>query len=474
MSELPSSWVSTTVGNVFDVVGGGTPSTSVADFWAGDIPWISSADISEDGTASPRRFITQEAVDKSAASVVPEGSVIVVTRVGLGKVALAHAAISFSQDSQALLPRAGIHSEFLRLQLSQVARQLKHISRGTTIAGVTKKQLLDLPLALAPTSEQQRIVAAIEEQFSRLDAGVAALQRVRQNLRRYRVAVLKAAVSGELTKIWRDQEQDSNLPRSRSEADGVIAGKGAISHDLPVLPTVEQAPSESVRRRFPHGWRWTTLGSICECLDSRRVPVNKEERISRQGSIPYYGANGQVGWIDDYLFDESLVLLVEDETFTGREKPFSYKITGKSWVNNHAHVLRPKPGINLDYLNYLLAYYPFTPLTTGTTGRKKLTKSAMLAAPLALPSEAEQQHIVAEVDHRLSIMGHLEAQVESSLRHASAIRQSVLNQAFSGKLVPQDPTDEPASLLLERIAAQRAAPSAPRPTRKSRQLRLPA
>jgi type I restriction enzyme S subunit len=199
------------------------------------------------------------------------------------------------------------------------------------------------------------------------------------------------------------------------------------------------------------------MGSICECLDSRRIPINKAERLRRGGHVPYYGANGQVGWIDDHLFDEPLVLVVEDETFTGRQKPFSYKITGKSWVNNHAHVLRPRPGVNVDYLNYSLAYYPFTPLTTGTTGRRKLTQRALLTAPLALPPEREQEAIVAEVDRRMSLADYLEGQVNSVLDRASACRQGILIQAFSGRLVQQDVNDESACVLLQRIATKKAS-----------------
>jgi len=90
----------------------------------------------------------------------------------------------------------------------------------------------------------------------------------------------------------------------------------------------------------PSNWRKTRVGDISDCLDYLRVPVNKRERLAAHGTIPYYGANGQVGWIDKHLFDEDLVLVVEDETFIGRVKPFSYVVRGKSWVNNHAHVTK--------------------------------------------------------------------------------------------------------------------------------------
>jgi type I restriction enzyme S subunit len=169
-------------------------------------------------------------------------------------------------------------------------------------------------------------------------------------------------------------------------------------------------------------------------LDSKRVPVNKKERAKRQGTTPYYGANGQVGWIDDYIFNEPLVLVVEDETFTGRELPFSYKITGKSWVNNHAHVLRNTKAVDIDYLNHSLAYYSFTPLTTGTTGRKKLTQAALLSASYKLPPLGEQIEIVEQVGRSFSIVQKIEATIDMNLKRAERLRQGILRRAFCGRL----------------------------------------
>lgn len=342
---------------------------------------------------------------------------------------------AFSNHMTRIAPARGVSNRYLAFHLHFLwmsgyfrYRCVNHVNQASISSGPLSTTV---PLAIPPLAEQERIVAAIEEQFSRLDAGVAALELVLTNLNRYVRAVLRG-ITG-------------NLP-----SGGVTA-----------------APAAS------KGWQFGTIGDLCECLDSRRVPVNKEERQGRQGSIPYYGANGQVGWIDDYLFDEPLVLVVEDETFTGREKPFSYKITGKTWVNNHAHVLRPRPGVNVDYVNFCLMYYPFTPLTTGTTGRRKLTKKALLAAPVAVPDEAEQERLVAEIEQRMSVAVHLEEQARVSLRRARVARESILSAAFSGQLVPQDPNDEPASVLLERITAEGASLNGHKPTRKPRQERLP-
>jgi type I restriction enzyme S subunit len=308
-----------------------------------------------------------------------------------------------------------------------------------------------IPVKFPPLAEQHRIVAKIEELFSDLDHSIAALETARAQLKTYRQAVLKYAFEGRLTEQWRQQHPPPPVADLLARIQAERANNGKPVKSLPPLTEAELAELPGL----PEGWCWVRLVDVTICLDSKRIPVNKKERETRQGNIPYYGANGRVGWIDDYIFDEELVLVVEDETFTGREIPFSYKISGKSWVNNHAHVLKNEDGLDIDYLNYSLMFYPFTPLTTGTTGRKKLTQNALNFAPYALAPEAEQQAIVAEIEARLSVVDKLEETIETSLQQAEALRQSILKQAFAGKLVSQDAADEPAGVLLERIKRQK-------------------
>jgi restriction endonuclease S subunit len=191
--------VPTKVGELFKVVGGGTPSTANPDFWKGSIPWITSADLDDHFHVSPRKSVSYEAIAASATNLIPVGSVVVATRVGLGKVGIAESELCFSQDCQGIILDPKVcDSKFAALQLKIKVQVFKHTSRGTTIAGVTKKQLLDLPFDLPCLDEQHRIVAEIEKQFTRLDAGVAGLWRMQTNLKRYRAAVLKAACEGKL------------------------------------------------------------------------------------------------------------------------------------------------------------------------------------------------------------------------------------------------------------------------------------
>lgn len=139
-------------------------------------------------------------------------------------------------------------------------------------------------------------------------------------------------------------------------------------------------------------WKKVKLGDICEVLDSKRIPISEEKRI--KGEYPYYGANGIQGYINDYIFDEELVLLAEDGgNFDSKTKPIAYKITGKAWVNNHAHVLKAKDEvISTDFLLYSLMFYDVTKLINGTT-RKKLTKTGMEKITLSIPTLIVQNKI---------------------------------------------------------------------------------
>lgn len=138
------------------------------------------------------------------------------------------------------------------------------------------------------------------------------------------------------------------------------------------------------------------LGDICEILDSKRVPITATER--QPGPYPYYGANGVQDYVADYIFDDDLVLLAEDGgNFGSKDKPIAYRVSGKCWVNNHAHVLKPKEGLNVDYLCYSLMFYDVTGLVNGAT-RQKLTQADMRKMEIPLPSLDEQRKIAAVLD----------------------------------------------------------------------------
>lgn len=143
------------------------------------------------------------------------------------------------------------------------------------------------------------------------------------------------------------------------------------------------------------------IEDCCEILDSMRVPITASDR--EEGEYPYYGANGIQDYIADYIFDDELVLLAEDGgNFGSNEKPIAYRVSGKCWVNNHAHVLKPKNGLNVDYLCYALMFYKVDGMVNGAT-RQKLTQAAMRKMKIPFRKKEEQLQIVDKLNWILKI-----------------------------------------------------------------------
>ena len=140
-----------------------------------------------------------------------------------------------------------------------------------------------------------------------------------------------------------------------------------------------------------------TVEQCCEILDSMRIPVTASEREC--GEYPYYGANGIQGYVSTYIFDDELVLVAEDGgNFGSKEKPIAYRVSGKCWVNNHAHVLKPKEGLDVEYLCYSLMFYRVEGMINGAT-RKKLTQKALRQMKIPMLKLDEQIKIATQIKH---------------------------------------------------------------------------
>ncbi|AZE96678.1 Type I restriction-modification system, specificity subunit S [Pseudomonas orientalis] len=302
-----------------------------------------------------------------------------------------------------------------------------------------------------PAAEQTRITAKLDELLAQVDTLKARIDGIPSLLKRFRQSVLAAATSGRLTEEWRATNPVGESAEEYLEK--VIQARRqspVVKFKEPISPDLEKNDFEA-----PPGWMIASVSNFAECLDSMRVPVKKELRKSGEGRYPYFGANGEVDRVDEYIFDDDLVLVTEDETFYGREKPIAYKYSGKCWINNHVHALRAHDSIARDYLCYALMHYDVIPWLTGTTGRAKLTQGALLSLPIQVPPSVEQTEIVRRVEQLFAFADQLEIRLKVAQARINHLTQSILAKAFRGELVPQEPTDEPASVLLERIKAQR-------------------
>lgn len=472
---LPRNWVSTTVGEICHVVGGGTPSTERPEYWTSGTPWITSADIFGVKDIRPRRAVTDAAIRESATNRVPAGSAIVVTRVGLGKVGLAATDICFSQDCHGLVfDSSCIHPLFLVYHLQIAVQAFKYTSRGTTIAGVTKKQLCELPVVLPPLQEQQSIVAEIEKHATRLDAAVTSLQRARVNLKRYRASVLKTACEGRLVpteaelarREGRDYEPasvllDRTLRERRERREGQEKRGGKYREPQP--------PDTSNLPPLPEGWVWASIGQ-CFGVHVGATPSRARSEYWG-GNIPWV-SSGEVAFSRVRQTRETITENGFNGANLGLHPPGTVllgmigegKTRGQVAIldiaachnQNSAAIRVSETDLVPEYLYYFLwSEYEHVRKRGSGGNQPALNRSRVEEIAFPLPPLAEQRRIVAEVERHLSVIQAAEEIVEGNLKRADRLRQAILRRAFEGQLVPQDPTDEPASVLLERIRAER-------------------
>jgi len=297
---------------------------------------------------------------------------------------------------------------------------LNNLQRGTSYPAVRDGDVRSQTFPLPPLVKQKNIVSKIEELFSQLDAGVAGLKRAQAELKRYRASVLKAAFEGRLV------PQDPN----DEPIEKLLNNKG-----VQVLDRNKYKP-------FPNSWGWTRLEYCVDILDRQRIPVNSKDREKRiigkdiSDLYPYYGATGQVGWIDDFIFDEELVLLGEDGApFLDTNKDKAYIVKGKFWVNNHAHVIRAKSNLTTNrFLLHYLNFFDFSNYVTGTT-RLKLNQTNMKSIPIIIPPIDEQNRIVEEIDRKLSIIDEINKSIKVGLQNSENLKSSILKFAFNGGLI---------------------------------------
>lgn len=195
-------------------------------------------------------------------------------------------------------------------------------------------------------------------------------------------------------------------------------------------------PKEEQPYKIPNNWCWTYLTKgMAECWDKYRKPINATERNKRLGNIPYYGATGQVGWIDDYLTDEHLVLIGEDGApFLDLLKNKAYIIKGKSWVNNHAHILKSfYDEVGNKYLCNYLNVFNYKGYINGTT-RLKLTQKNLDIIPIPLPPINEQQRIVNIIESLFAKLDRAKELIENTLAQFEQNKMAILHKAFTGEL----------------------------------------
>lgn len=488
--DLPPGWCYSNLEEVARSVGGGTPSKSDPTFWTdGTIPWVSPKDMKVFSVTSSEDMLAKKALDRL--SLVPTDSVLVVVRSGILSrtlpVALNKQPVTINQDMRAFVPESDVSGQYLAWQLMAKEREVlsKCSKDGTTVASIEGPALARFPLAIAPAAQQARIVAKLEEVLSDLDAGVTELKAAQKRLAQYRQSLLKAAVEGALTAGWRAQHQPAEtgaqlleriLAERRARWEARQLAKFNEQGKTPPKDWKAKYPDPQAygvidRHDVPETWTWTTLGQ-CFHVAVGATPSRKEPSYWG-GDIPWV-SSGEVRFERITATKELITQAGIDNSSTELNPKGSVllgmigegktrgqvAILGIDAANNQncAAIRVSETNVPPEYV-YAWLWSRYEQTRRGSSGNNQpaLNKSLVERMSLPLPPLEEAAEIVAVLEIQLQAIAQQERWIEKLLQQSTAQRQNILRAAFTGQLVPQDPTDEPASALLARIRAERAA-----------------
>lgn len=210
---------------------------------------------------------------------------------------------------------------------------------------------------------------------------------------------------------------------------------------------------EEIPFELPKGWAWTRFSAITINRDSERKPLSSSQRTDVAKIYDYYGASGKIDKIDKYIFDERLLLIGEDgANLVTRSKPIAFFAEGQYWVNNHAHCIDATDKFILEYLCFYINAISLEKYVTGSA-QPKMTQDNMNSILIPLPPYSEQKRMSQRLNEVMYTVDNIEIGKALIRELASKAKSKILDLAIRGQLVPQNPDDEPASVLLERIRA---------------------
>jgi len=269
--------------------------------------------------------------------------------------------------------------------------------------------------------------------------------------KKLRQKILDLAIRGKLVpQDPNDEPASVLLERIRAEKERLIK-EGKIKQSKKSASDTPHYENE-VPFEVPEHWEWTTIEDVTVNRDSERIPLSLAERKKQQNKIyDYYGAAGVIDKVENYLFDERLLLVGEDgANLLSRSKDNAFFAEGKYWVNNHAHVLDCPNKYVLDYVAFVINSMSLENYITGSA-QPKLTQDNLNKILIPLPPEKEQHRIIESVNNYFSYISLLEGEIEEMDSFILKAKSKILDLVIHGKLVPQNPNDEPAIELLKRI-----------------------
>lgn len=425
---MPKHWQVKKLGEECKCVTGTTPPKNESKNYGNDIPFVKPPQLFDKPINNAPEKLSNRGAD--LARVLPINSVLVTCIGNLGRTAINKIPVAFNQQINAIIPSVNIDGRFLfyQAQSPEFRNQLEDLSSATTVAIVNKGKFETIKISFPPLPEQQAIVAKIEELLSDLENGKQQLQTAQQQLKVYRQSLLKWAFEGKLT--------------NKNVKDGEL----------------------------PKGWKVVELKEVCEIKRGKSKHRPRNEPSLFGGKYPFIqtgdirNANG--GYIKKFSQTYSEMGLQQSKLWTkgtlcitiaanigetailGLDACFPDSVVGL--VCNEKLLLNK-------YTNYFfISHKSKLEELAPATAQKNINVDILEKVKIPLPTLKEQQLIVDELESKLTVCDKIEETISHSLQQAETLRQSILKKAFEGKLVTQNPNDEPASKLLEKIKAESA------------------
>ncbi len=505
--ELPRGWCWTTLGAITSVTGGVTK--NAAKSGGRSLPYLRVANVYADELRldDVHEILVSDA--ELQRTLLQRGDLLIVEGNGsieqIGRVAIWDGSIEPCVHQNHLIKARSSDPAwsrwFLYWLLSSEGRSaIVRVSSSTSgLHTLSLSKVESLPLPLCPPRERDEIVGVLETQFSRLDAAKAGLRRVQANLKRYRAAVLQAAVEGRLVpteaelarREGRDYEPASALldrilaERRRRWEEAELArltvrGKPPQNDTWKAKYQEPAAPDTTNLPPLPDGWCWATIDQLARdeqysLTDGPFGSNLKTEHYTDTGPRVIRLQNiGDASFTDEhaYISEEHYNRLVKHAVFPGdiviaslgTELPRACEVPdwlGPAIVKADCIRFSPDPSLaSTAYLTYALNAHPTRRRTMSLVhgiGRPRIGLTLLREVPIPLPPFSEQKRIVIEIERLISIANETQLAIDADIARIQRLRQAILKQAFEGKLVAQDPSDEPASVLLARIRGEHGA-----------------
>lgn len=436
MSELPSGWARTTLGTVADWGAGGTPSRSEPNFYGGKIPWIKSGELNSRYIKTTEESITEEAIKSSSAKIFPAGSVaIAMYGATIGKTAILGIDASTNQACAVGVPVKGLMGkEYLYRLLQNEKAAFIEKGKGGAQPNISQAVIKAHEIGLPPLAEQTRIAVKLDELLAQVDTLKARIDGIPVLLKRFRQSVLAAAVSGRLTRESYDSLSGTYAlePLGKLVAEPLRNGKSVKDGIGQRVLRLSALKKNSIDFFESKAGNWTGINF------EQYIVKNDDFLISRgNGSKALVGRGGLARHVTNNVAYPDTMIRVRPDT-----QKLLPKFLATVW-------------------NSQLVRRQIESTARTTAGIWKISQGDLEVLKIPLPSLVEQREIVRSVEQLFAYTDHLETKIASAKSRIDHLTQSILTKAFRGELVPQDPNDEPAGALLDRIKAQRAtAPKA--------------